>query len=200
MIYIKMELLPFFVVSLELETSGWMHGNVQLWDVHSAHRQARKCTLHYMTLQHLLNDQRVFSCCSHVQSGFRTSKANDHFQRFSGTDSAADQCCLLAISINSALLVFKLCLLWPILMFRNASRLALAGASVAGASVAAVFATTQDVEGCKVPERSLLDYASQTQEVWYQDCFRTRVSIEALGSVGRVRTTDAFMQAFFRYN
>lgn len=84
-------------------------------------------------------------------------------------------------------------------MLSTASRLvALAGAAV-GASVAAVFATTQDVEGCQVPEGSLLDYSSLTQEVWYQDCFRTRVSIQDLRSVGRTRTTDAFLQAFFRY-
>ena len=83
-------------------------------------------------------------------------------------------------------------------MFTTASRLALAGASVVGASVAAVLATTQDVEGCKVPANSLLDYASQTRDLWYEDCFKTRVSIGALRSAGRARTTDAFMQAFFR--
>jgi hypothetical protein len=79
------------------------------------------------------------------------------------------------------------------------SRLALGGATAVCASVAAVFATTQDVESCPVPEGSLLDFSSQTQDVWYSDCFRTSVSPGALRSVGRTSATDAFMKAFFRY-
>ena len=81
-------------------------------------------------------------------------------------------------------------------MIRSVLTRAALTAGVAG--VSGVFWSIKDVTACEVPEDSLLNYVSQTQKVWYTDCYTIDVISNSRG-LGDSRAVDALCKAFFRY-
>lgn len=80
-------------------------------------------------------------------------------------------------------------------MFPSTPMRAVLGAGIAG--FAGICWSIRDVQACDVPEDSLLNYVSQTQMVWYCDCYSTTVrnSEKRVSDAGAV---DAACKAFFR--
>eukprot|EP01025_Chloroclados_australasicus_P031131 TRINITY_DN31418_c0_g1_i1.p1 TRINITY_DN31418_c0_g1~~TRINITY_DN31418_c0_g1_i1.p1 ORF type:complete len:239 (-),score=15.46 TRINITY_DN31418_c0_g1_i1:60-776(-) len=69
---------------------------------------------------------------------------------------------------------------------------------VTGCTAIAGWYYVSDAAPCKVPEHSALHYVSQTQRVWYEDCYSIRVPLADLPKRSPVRQTDDFIRAFFR--
>lgn len=72
---------------------------------------------------------------------------------------------------------------------------AVLGVSVAG--IAGICWSVRDVKACDIPEDSLLNYVSQTQKVWYSDCYSAPVRKQER-RVGNAGAVDALCKAFFR--
>lgn len=72
---------------------------------------------------------------------------------------------------------------------------AVLGAGIAG--LGGICWSIRDVQACDVPEDSLLNYVSQTQMVWYCDCYSIPVS-NCEKRVSDAGAVDAACKAFFR--
>lgn len=81
-------------------------------------------------------------------------------------------------------------------MLRSAVTRTILAAGVAGTG--GICWAVKDVSACEVPEDSLLNYVSQTQKVWYTDCYATHVSGRSR-RVSDASAVDALCKAFFRY-
>eukprot|EP00892_Ulva_mutabilis_P011547 jgi/Ulvmu1/8765/UM048_0020.1 len=77
------------------------------------------------------------------------------------------------------------------------STLARAVLAAGVASTGGICWAVKDVTACDVPDDSLLNYVSQTQKVWYTDCYTTPICRQSR-IVSHAGAVDALCKAFFR--